>query len=118
MSQQSLYQKRGIVTYEQDKVKPDHAFIVNEIPLTVYANDTELATLVCSSGAFKELAVGFLINEGIIKNYSDIKEITFNENDSLMWVETTSPVKQTETFLKRQIASCCGKGRIGLYFGQ
>lgn len=116
MSQKSLYQERGIVTYNQGKVEPDHAFIVDEIPLTVYVNDNELATLVCSSGAFKELAIGFLINEGIVKNYSDIKDITFNEDDGLMWVETTKPVKQTETFLKRQIASCCGKGRACLYF--
>jgi len=116
VSQKSLYQEREIVTYDQGKVKPGRDLIVDEMPLTVYVNDTELATLVCSSGAFKELAVGFLINEGIIKNYSDIKEITFNENDGLMWVETAAPVKQTETFLKRQIASCCGKGRACLYF--
>ncbi|MDF9407699.1 formate dehydrogenase accessory sulfurtransferase FdhD [Pelotomaculum isophthalicicum JI] len=116
MSQKSLYQERGIVTYNQGKVKPGHDFIVDEIPLTVYVNDNELATLICSSGAFKELAIGFLINEGIVKKYSDIKDITFNEDDGLMWVETTAPVKQTETFLKRQIASCCGKGRACLYF--
>ncbi|MDD3654331.1 MAG: formate dehydrogenase accessory sulfurtransferase FdhD [Desulfotomaculaceae bacterium] len=116
MSQNSLYQEREIVRYNQGKARPDHEFIVDEIPLTVYVNDNELATLICSSGAYKELAVGFLINEGIIKNYSDIKDITFNETDGLMWVETTFPVKQTETFLKRQIASCCGKGRACLYF--
>ncbi|MCG9966812.1 formate dehydrogenase accessory sulfurtransferase FdhD [Pelotomaculum terephthalicicum JT] len=116
MSQISLYQERGIVTYDQGKAKPAHDLIVDEIPLTVYVNDTELATLICSSGAFKELAIGFLINEGIVKKYSDIKDITFNETDGLMWVETTAPVKQTETFLKRQIASCCGKGRACLYF--
>jgi len=116
VSQQPLYQERGIVTYDQGKVKPDHDFIVDEIPLTVYLNDAELATLVCSSGAFKELAVGFLLSEGMVKNYSEIKEITFNESDGLVWVETTAPVKQTETFLRRQIASCCGKGRASLYF--
>jgi len=116
VSQKSLYQERGIVTYNQGKVKTKNDFIVDEIPLTVYVNDQELATLICSSGSFKELAIGFLINEGIVKKYSDIKDITFNEDDGLMWVETTAPVKQAETFLKRQIASCCGKGRACLYF--
>ncbi|OPX89999.1 MAG: formate dehydrogenase accessory protein [Pelotomaculum sp. PtaB.Bin104] len=116
MTQKALYQEREIIRYNQGSTKSDHEFIVDEIPLTVYVNDTELATLICSSGAFKELAIGFLINEGIIKKYSDIKDITFNEDDGLMWVETTKPVNQTETFLKRQIASCCGKGRACLYF--
>lgn len=116
MSQRLLYQEKEIITYEGGKKRTAQDFIVDEIPLTVYVNDTELATLICSSGAFKELAIGFLINEGIVKNYSDIKDITFNEADGLMWVETTTPVKQTDTFLKRQIASCCGKGRACLYF--
>lgn len=116
MSQQSLYEERSIITYDQGKITPGRDHIVHEVPLTVYVNDTELATLICSSGAFKELAVGFLINEGIVKKYDDIKDITFNEADGLMWVETANPVKQADTFLKRQIASCCGKGRACLYF--
>jgi len=116
MSQQPLYQERNIITYDHGTVRTSHDFIVDEIPLTIYLNDFELATLVCSSGAFKELAVGFLLSEGMVKNCSEIKDITFNESDGLIWVETTAPVKQTETFLRRQIASCCGKGRASLYF--
>ncbi len=110
------YQKRDIVLYKQGVMQPECAMVVSEIPLTVFLNDTELATLICSPGAYKELAVGFLLNEGLLQNPSDIKEITYNEEDGLLWVETTSPVPQTENFLRRQIASCCGKGRAALYF--
>lgn len=111
-----IYQKQDIVLYKQGVIQPECAMVVNEIPLTVFLNDTELATLICSPGAYKELAVGFLLSEGLLQDLSDIKEITYNEKDGLLWVETTLPVSQTENFLRRQIASCCGKGRAALYF--
>ncbi len=111
-----IYQNREIVRYKQGVMQPENAMVVNEIPLTVFLNDTELATLVCTPGNYKELAVGFLLSEGLLQDPSDLKDITYNENDGLLWVETSAPVPQTENFLKRQIASCCGKGRASLYF--
>lgn len=116
MSLPELYEKREIVTCNQGKRQSDYAFIVNEIPLTVFLNDTELATLICSPGALEELAVGFLLSEGLVRDLSDIKEITFNEQDGLLWVETPCEVPETENFLRRQITSCCGKGRVAPYF--
>lgn len=111
-----IYQKRDIIQYKEGAMKPEHAMVVSEIPLTVFLNDTELATLVCTPGSYKELAVGFLLSEGLLHDPTDIKEITYNEDDGLLWVETAAPVPQTENFLRRQIASCCGKGRASLYF--
>lgn len=93
-----------------------NASIVNEIPLTVFLNGIELTTLICSPGAYKELVMGFLLTEGLVRYLSDIKETIFDEVDGLLWVKTTCPVPQTENFLRRQIASCCGKGRATLYF--
>jgi len=84
--------------------------------MTVFLNDTELATLICSPGSHEELAAGFLLSEGLVRFPSDIKEIAFHEEDGLLWVETTCPVPEAENFLRRQIASCCGKGRAAPYF--
>lgn len=111
-----IYKEHGIVAYNRGKRQPDRTFIVNEIPLTVYLNDSELATLICSPGGHNELAAGFLLSEGLVREPSDINEITFNEEDGLIWVETNRPVPEAENFLRRQIASCCGKGRALLYF--
>lgn len=111
-----IFKEHGIVTYNRGKSQADSVFIVNEIPLTVFLNDAELATLICSPGGHDELAVGFLLSEGLVREPSDIKEITFNEEDGLLWVETACPVPAAENFLRRQIASCCGKGRASLYF--
>lgn len=116
MNQASLYRERNVKTYDRGETQSISALVVVEIPVTVYVNDTELATLICSPGGHKELAVGFLLSEGLLRDYTDIKNITYNEQDSLLWVETTAPVPQLENFLRRQIASCCGKGRAALYY--
>lgn len=113
---QGIYKEHAIVAYNRGKRQSGRAFIVNEMPLTVYLNDSELATLVCSPGGYNELAAGFLLSEGLVLEPSDIKEITFNEQDGLLWVDTNRPVPEVENFLRRQIASCCGKGRALLYF--
>lgn len=116
MTQSPLYRQRAVKTYNRGNVQTSSEPIVLEIPVTVYVNDTELATLICSPGGYRELAVGFLLSEGMLSDLSDIKDITFNEQDGLLWVETAEPAPQMENFLRRQIASCCGKGRAALYY--
>lgn len=91
--------------------------VIREKPVTLFLNDRELVTLVCSPVDVKELAVGFLYSEGILKEPEELQGITINEADGLVWVETkerASPAGQT--FLKRFITTCCGRGRAVFYF--
>lgn len=76
----------------------------------------ELVTLVCSPTAYQELALGFLLSEGLITNYDEIKQVNYSEADGLLWINTRFEIKRTENFLRRNITSCCGKGRASLYF--
>lgn len=116
MVMSSIYTRYDIVMYDQGEMRNVSAMIVNEVPLTLYLNDMELATLVCSPAGYRELGVGFLATEGLITSSSDIREISCQEDEGLLWIQTNSPVPQAENFLRRQIASCCGKGRALLYF--
>ncbi|WP_018085402.1 formate dehydrogenase accessory sulfurtransferase FdhD [Desulfurispora thermophila] len=111
-----LAQENTIHRYQNGNLTPTGDLLVREVPLTIFLNDSELATLVCSPGAYKELATGFLLTEGLIQTADDIAEITLREDEGLLWVQTDRPVPQVENFLRRQLASCCGKGRSGLYF--
>ncbi|HBV96079.1 MAG: formate dehydrogenase [Peptococcaceae bacterium BICA1-7] len=90
--------------------------VVREVPFTIFVNDEELATLVCTPEGLEELAAGFLCSEGILRQPEDLKKITINTGDGFIWVETTSPVPATDKFLKRYITTCCGKGRASFYF--
>jgi FdhD protein len=117
MSGWPLYVPRKALTYDKGIVAENREVnVVTEKPLTVFLNHNELATLICSPGGLQELTVGFLLSEGILKEPSDIEDIRLREDDGLLWIETTQPVSQTDNFLRRHIASCCGKGRAGLYF--
>jgi len=89
---------------------------VNETPLTVMLNRQELATIVCSPYAQKELVVGFLAGEGLIKKYSDITDYFHREKQEVVWVETLDSSIGMENFMGRNFGSCCGKSRPTLYF--
>lgn len=90
--------------------------VVRETPVTLFLNNQEFVTLVCSPGELKELAVGFLCSEGVLQKKEDLKDITISVDDGLIWVETAGQSQSEEMFLKRFITSCCGRGRSSFYF--
>lgn len=116
MSAGPIYAECQVIRYNGGTVEHKTDNVVSEKPLTVFLNHNELATLICSPVGLEELVVGFLLSEGLIQQRSDIKGMRCNEDEGLLWLETTQPVTQTDSFLRRHIASCCGKGRAGLYF--
>lgn len=116
MPELSIYQNREITVYNHGTIEHIEDPVVQETPLTLFLNHVELATMICSPGGYKELGVGFLLTEGLVQKPSDILEISCREEEGLLWIETSSPVPQTSNFLRRHIASCCGKSRAGLYF--
>lgn len=116
MSLPPIYSEREIITYTGGGLITETADLVNEIPLTVFLNDLELVTLVCSPTAYQELALGLLMSEGLITSYDEIKQVNYNEADGLLWINTRNEIERTENFLRRNITSCCGKGRASLYF--
>lgn len=108
---------RKIIRFENGATHTEEDDLVVETPLTIMLNDQELATVVCSPYARKELVVGFLAGEGIIKDSSDLRSYSHREKQEVVWVETDFPMEeQQENMLRRNFASCCGKGRPTLYF--
>lgn len=41
--------------------------VATEYPLTIYVNDQELVTIVCTPEYLEDLVVGFLTSEGIVR---------------------------------------------------
>ncbi|HOV78957.1 MAG TPA: formate dehydrogenase accessory sulfurtransferase FdhD [Bacillota bacterium] len=105
-----------VTKYRNGSFSPGDDAVVREVPVTLYLNDQEFVTLVCSPGELRELAVGFLCSEGILRKKNDLRNITINEEDGLIWVETEGESQQEEMFLKRFITTCCGRGRASFYF--
>lgn len=81
-----------------------------EAPVTLYLNDEELATLLVTPQKLEELAVGFLHSEGILKNYSDLKNVLVDEKKGIVWVESAKKTYLGKLIHKRFLTSGCGKG--------
>ncbi len=85
--------------------------VTRESPLTIYFNDRELVTLLCTFEYVDELAVGFLYSEGFVRSKEDIREIKTDSGEGVVKVVGRNPaVIAEQTFLKRYITTGCGKG--------
>ncbi len=84
--------------------------VVVEKPLTIIVNDTEIATLLSSPSDLKNLAVGFLISEGVILSKENIGRMNIDQDDGIAQISTLEPV-DLDSFQKRIITSGC----LGFY---
>lgn len=107
-----IYLERVITKYIDGKLVEMSDFIANEFPLTLYINKEEFATIVCTPKYLRELTMGFLASEGVIRKHSDIKHFHLDDSKGLCHIELTNEVDTNQAqFTKRMISSCCGKSR-------
>ncbi|MBC1824795.1 formate dehydrogenase accessory sulfurtransferase FdhD [Listeria seeligeri] len=109
--------QQKIRRFESGGFKEIASSVATEYPLTIYVNEIELVTIVCTPEFLEDLVVGFLTSEGIIRGPGDI--------DTIDIIESTGHAKVTANFVnkfnakyrgKRYITSCCGKSRENFYF--
>jgi FdhD protein len=81
--------------------------VVREQPLTIIANGTEIATLLCTPEKLDYLAIGFLAFEGFIQHLDDIRELDVDSEHGVVEVILAHPVVQPT---RRVLTSGCGMG--------
>jgi FdhD protein len=85
--------------------------IASELPVRLVLNDEPLVTLLCTPAELEELAVGFLLSEGLLRDKASIKKLEVDERDAVVRIELTGlPPDFSRMFEKRTISSGCGKG--------
>ena len=87
-------------------------YVAEEKPLHIFINKTQYATIFCSPKELKELAVGHLLSEGIIKTVEEIDEIIL-EKEGICHVNLKSTVNLKSRLklvkhFSRIILSACG----------
>lgn len=90
--------------------------IVREIPMTIYFNKEEIVTVLCSPNQVKELAIGFLLSEGFVRERDDIYTIGHHCEENFIRVEGKPRPAQKEAMNKRVMSACCGKSRASFNF--
>lgn len=87
--------------------------VVVEAPLTIFFNEQELVTLLCSPRDLKYLALGFLRSEGLIDGLDDLEAVSLEEDRSIVFVRAKEQSALAEKLYgKRTVTSGCGKGTV------
>lgn len=111
-SVEEITTSRSIVRYNGQDFLEDEDEIAIEYPITIILDGKEFATMVCTPAEMKELVVGFLASEGIIRRYEDINTLEIDESKGFAYVDLVNEHSvQKDQHSKRFIGSCCGKGR-------
>lgn len=106
-----LLETVGIVRIVDEKQRDEQDLVVSETPLTIFINDQELVTLLCSPTHRKNMAVGFLFSEGFIKKKEEIKAISVNKSKGIVWISLNNHFEIDDNFRKaRTITSGCARG--------
>ncbi|KPL06508.1 hypothetical protein AMJ86_08295 [bacterium SM23_57] len=87
--------------------------VAREAPLTLFVNDIELVTLLCTPADFKDLAVGFLYSEGVISGVDDLARISVNASKGIVWITLGDGVafSEEEYHRGRAVTSGCARGQ-------
>lgn len=82
----------------------------SERPITIHMNDVEVATTQATPSDLEELAVGFLLAEGLLSDRAALKSVDADNKRGLVYVETGESVPDELVYKTRYITSGCGKG--------
>ncbi len=98
-------------------------FVAEEVPLQLFVNTTFWATILCSPTNLKELAVGHLLSEGILKSIDEIEDVILKQKENTCIVRLKIDINvedrvQISRLHARVIASACGSGSPYQYKGK
>lgn len=93
-------------------VAPKQVTIATEVPFTIMAGDTELATLLVTPADLMELTTGYLFTSGFIAGPRDIRELVIDRERWTAYAALATP-PDPAIMRKRVYSASCG--RCALY---
>ncbi|MBA4395919.1 MAG: formate dehydrogenase family accessory protein FdhD [Syntrophus sp. (in: bacteria)] len=60
--------------------------VIQEIPLQIFFNERHLVTIACTGMHKDELAVGYLKSEGLVRSFSDIRDISIDKGSGIIHI--------------------------------
>jgi FdhD protein len=100
-----------IIKISSDKKEEVEDIVVTEKPLTIFLNEDQVITLLCTPQDQEYLAGGFLFSEGLLENKEEIDKIEFHQEKNEITIFTASPRKIPPHFSQAKVMTCgCAKG--------
>jgi FdhD protein len=88
------------------------AHVVHERPLTIYLNRQEIVTAMTIGDHPDWLAVGYLLNQGMLKPDDEITAIDYDEDLEVIVVRTVRETNFEEKMKKKTRTSGCAQGTV------
>jgi len=82
----------------------------SERAVTIYLNDVEVATTQATPHDLEELAVGFLVAEGLLGDREALISVDVDTKRGFVWVTSSEEVPEDLVYRTRYLTSGCGKG--------
>ena len=105
-----------IIKVSEGENKHAEDTVVRETPITIFYNREEIVTVLCSPNQIREMAVGFLISEGFIRERNDLYLVGHGCEDNVIRIEGKPRPAQKAAMNKRVMSACCGKSRAAFNF--
>ena len=109
----NLAREVEVLRITKNRCRHARVSVVREIPLTIFLNDREIITLLCTGAHVESLAIGFLKSEGMLQHLNNLQRVETDKDGQTVRVYTNEPSEMAEKlFGKRTLTSGCGKGTI------
>jgi len=86
--------------------------VIKEASLTIFLNKQEIVTLMCIIDHPKYLAIGYLLNQNMIKNKEKIISINFDRDIGVIVIKTNVKTNYEKMLKKKITTSGCAQGTI------
>ncbi|MEE3071050.1 MAG: formate dehydrogenase accessory sulfurtransferase FdhD, partial [Pseudomonadota bacterium] len=86
--------------------------VVEERPLTIYLNSQEIVTAMTIGDYPEYLALGFLRNQGMLRDDDEVTGVDFDEEIETVVVRTTRQTSYEEKVKKKTRTSGCAVGTV------
>lgn len=98
---------------KNSEVKVENDIVICEYPLTIYVNNEEIMTLLCTPKHLQELIYGNLFSEGFINSKEDVLDIYINQNKGIARVMIDKEIDILKKLSgKRAKTTGCGNSSI------
>jgi FdhD protein len=107
-----ILSKRNIIRYKNSVRMETEDDIVNETEIKLAINHKELTSLVCLPSNIEELAAGYLVTSGIIKDENQLTGLKFDEIKNIIHIELTDNSIIKDMIFSKMRPVGCGAGTL------
>ncbi len=100
----TFYERVNTVQYSNGIMRSKDDLVVKEKQLKVYVNGSEFSTLLCSPSDYEVLVAGYLLNRGLLRKPSEIREMCFDKENRTVDVRISPSTTLSEI---QPIESAC-----------